>query len=82
MRTISASEFKAKCLKILDDVADTGESVTILKRGRPVALLGPAAPVQERFPQHILAGTVRTRGNIVAPALPLESWEAARRKRR
>ena len=71
MRTISASEFKAKCLKILDDVAATGDAVTILKRGRPIALLGPAATVQERFPQHRLAGTVRTRGDIVAPALLL-----------
>jgi PHD/YefM family antitoxin component YafN of YafNO toxin-antitoxin module len=33
MRTINASEFKAKCLAILDEVAATGEMVTILKHG-------------------------------------------------
>lgn len=82
MRTLNASEFKARCLKILDDVAATGDSVTILKRGRPVALLGPAVPTQKRHPQHDLAGSVQTRGDIVAPALPAERWGSTRRKRR
>jgi prevent-host-death family protein len=44
MVTINASEFKAKCLAILDEVADTGEAVMILKRGRPVAQLVPPPP--------------------------------------
>ena len=39
MKTINASEFKAKCLAILDEVSDTGEVLTILKHGRPVARL-------------------------------------------
>jgi prevent-host-death family protein len=39
MREINASEFKAKCLAILDEVAQTGQPVTILKRGRPIAQL-------------------------------------------
>ncbi|MFQ5938647.1 MAG: type II toxin-antitoxin system Phd/YefM family antitoxin, partial [Alphaproteobacteria bacterium] len=39
--TVKAGEFKAKCLKIMDQVAATGEVVTITKRGRPVAQLGP-----------------------------------------
>ena len=37
MRTIKASEFKAKCLKIMDEVAETGETVLITKNGVPVA---------------------------------------------
>jgi prevent-host-death family protein len=39
MRTVNDSEFKAKCFAILDEVEETGEPVTILKRGRPVARL-------------------------------------------
>ena len=40
-RTIKASEFKAKCLKLMDEVADSGEEIIITKRGRPVAKLTP-----------------------------------------
>jgi prevent-host-death family protein len=40
---ISASEFKAKCLSILDEVEATGKAVTITKRGRAVAELTPAS---------------------------------------
>jgi prevent-host-death family protein len=41
-RTISASEFKARCLAILDDVAGSGEEVIVTKRGRPVARVSAA----------------------------------------
>ena len=40
-RTIKASEFKAKCLKLLDEVAETGEEIVITKNGKPVAKLTP-----------------------------------------
>jgi prevent-host-death family protein len=36
-RTVSASVFKARCLAILDEVANTGEEIIITKRGRAVA---------------------------------------------
>ena len=76
MREIRASEFKAKCLAILDEVERTGEPVTILKRGRPVARLVPPALGQIRYPQHALFGTVEILGDIVEPVLPAEDWEA------
>jgi prevent-host-death family protein len=41
-KTIGAAEFKAKCLRILDEVERTGEPVTITKRGRVVGELRPA----------------------------------------
>ena len=40
-RTIKASEFKAKCLAIMDEVERTGEAVVITKNGKPVAELVP-----------------------------------------
>jgi prevent-host-death family protein len=39
---INATEFKAKCLSILDEVQKHGNTVTVTKRGRPVATVGPA----------------------------------------
>lgn len=39
MQRIPASQFKAQCLALLDDVALTGEEIVVTKRGRPVARL-------------------------------------------
>jgi prevent-host-death family protein len=82
VRSLKASEFKAKCLGVIEEVDRTGEPVTILKRGRPVARLVPAAPTVGRYPQDSLAGTVETVGDILAPVLPADSWEATRRKKK
>ena len=41
MKTIQASEFKAKCLALMDTVAITGETLVVTKNGRPVAELRP-----------------------------------------
>ena len=40
-RTIAASEFKAKCLALLDEVAETKETLVVTKRGKPVARVVP-----------------------------------------
>lgn len=79
MRTLKAAEFKAKCLKVLDEVAQSGEPVTILKRGRPVARLHPAVST-ERYAQDTLAGSVEVLGDIVSPPLPAEAWVAEGKK--
>jgi prevent-host-death family protein len=75
MRSINASEFKAKCLAILDEVEETGESVTILKRGRPVARLLPPVASRGVYPQQALLGSVEILGDILDPVLPEEDWE-------
>jgi prevent-host-death family protein len=43
-RTISASRFKAQCLALLDEVAESGETIVITKRGKPVARIAPLEP--------------------------------------
>jgi prevent-host-death family protein len=40
-RTVSASQFKARCLAMLDEVAVTGEEIVVTKRGRAVARVAP-----------------------------------------
>lgn len=67
MRSIRASELKAKCLAILDEVERTGEPVTILKRGRPVAHIVPPITGQGRYPQEFLRGTVEILGDVLEP---------------
>jgi prevent-host-death family protein len=77
MKTMTASEFKAKCLAVLDEVAEHGEIVTILKHGKVVAQLVPAAPRETGFPQDALRGTVEIFGDVIEPTVPAEDWEAA-----
>jgi prevent-host-death family protein len=48
MMTLTATEFKAKCLAILDRVQKQRESITITKRGKVVARLVPADTTVER----------------------------------
>ena len=43
-RQITATEFKARCLRLLDEVADTGETLVVTKRGRPVVRIDPSSP--------------------------------------
>ena len=72
-RTIPAGEFKAKCLKLMDEVAATGDTLVITKRGRPVAKV---APVETK--RQSLLGLYKGRGlilgDIMSP-LPDEDWE-------
>ncbi len=60
----AASEFKAKCLRLLDEVAEEGKTLIITKRGRPVARVVPTCP-----PKRSLRGTwkgrVKIKGDIV-----------------
>lgn len=39
--TVAASDFKARCLRLLDEVDEHGTELVITKRGRPVAKLVP-----------------------------------------
>lgn len=41
MRTIPAGRFKAQCLRLLDEVSETGETIVVTKRGKPVARIEP-----------------------------------------
>ena len=75
MRIIKASEFKAKCLKIMDEVAETGETVVITKNGIPITELVPA----KRRPETLfgaMKGSVTYMGDIVSPIGG--EWEAER----
>jgi prevent-host-death family protein len=71
---ISAGEFKAKCLKLMDNVARTHEPVLITKHGKPVAMMVPVPPEPTTSLFGYMAGTATVRGDIVAPLD--EEWEA------
>jgi prevent-host-death family protein len=71
MHVITASQFKAHCLSLLDDVALTGEEIVVTKRGRPVARL---VGIDEPKP---LAGSVTFHVSDDELIAPLDvTWDA------
>jgi len=71
-RSVGATAFKARCLSMLDRVAQTGEPLIVTKRGKPVARVVPIRHAQGTS----LRGSVSTHGDIVAPIL--DAWNADR----
>jgi prevent-host-death family protein len=77
MKTMAAGYFKARCLKIMDQVRSTREPITITKKGKPVAKLVPAdEPPAEVF--GCLKEEIEIVGDILSPLIPAEDWEALR----
>lgn len=79
MKQISASEFMAKCLAILEEVNKTKKPVRITKRGKVVAELVPASASK---PRKNWLGAMRGKGEIadeiISPATDPEEWEVLR----
>ena len=65
-RTVKASEFKATCLRLMDEVAESGEEIVITKNGRPTARL---LPYRKRFGDWFGADRDRIEiiGDIISP---------------
>jgi prevent-host-death family protein len=77
-RVMTATEFKAKCLAVLDEVDKNGGSVTVTKRGKPVATVTRAAKKRWKSPEGTWAGKVEIVGDIMAPMTHL--WDALQKK--
>jgi prevent-host-death family protein len=76
MRTMAASDFKARCLRVMDEVRTRRESVLITKKGRPVVRIVPAEKPREGI-FGCLKGIVQITGDIEAPVVPASDWEQA-----
>jgi prevent-host-death family protein len=79
MKEIAISEFKAKCLGILEQVRKTRKPILITRFGEPVAEVVPPSPTKR--PENWLGcmhGTGRIRGDIVSPISDESDWEAGR----
>ena len=72
-REVNATEFKAKCLALMDEVARTGEVWVVTKNGRPVAELRPFGGPRVDSPFGLHRG-LRIEGDILSPLE--EPWDA------
>jgi prevent-host-death family protein len=78
VKKVAISEFKAKCLAIVDQVQKTKRPILITRRGKPVAEVIPAAPSRPKDLFGFMKGSVEILGDIVSPANDPEDWEVLR----
>ena len=73
-RTVSAEEFKANCLRLMDEVQQTGTATVVTKHRRPVVRV---IPFREDRPKLVgsYKGQLRIIGDIESePAIPIDDW--------
>jgi prevent-host-death family protein len=77
MDEMAISEFKAKCLAVLERVHKTKRPICITRHGKPVAEVVPPSSIQERSAWiGSMKGSVEIIGDIISPANEESEWEA------
>ena len=76
MQEIAISEFKAKCLAVLERVRSTKKPIRITRFGKPVAEVVPPTAVEDRKAWiGSMKNSMRITGDIVSPATDEDEWE-------
>jgi prevent-host-death family protein len=78
MNDISISEFKAKCLGLIEQVQKTRQPLRVTRHGRPMVEVIPAGPDRKRKFLGDMVGTGKIVGDIVSPVIDLNEIEAYR----
>jgi prevent-host-death family protein len=79
MQEIAISEFKAKCLAVLEQVRATKKPIRVTRFGKPVADVVPPTAVVDRAAWiGSMKGTMKIVGDIVSPATDEDEWEVLR----
>jgi prevent-host-death family protein len=79
MQEVAISEFKAKCLALLEQVRKTKKPIRITRFGKPVAEVVPPSPPKPTGDWlGYMKGTFEIVGDIVSPVIDLDDIEAMR----
>jgi prevent-host-death family protein len=78
MNDVSISEFKAKCLGLIEQVQKTRQPLRITRHGKPVAEIIPSGPDRKRQFLGDMVGTAKIVGDILSPVINLDEIEAYR----
>ena len=79
MKQVAISEFKAKCLSLLDEVQKTKKSICITRFGKPIAEVSPpSARAQGADWFGSMKNEIQILGDIVSPATDEDEWEVLR----
>ena len=77
---MAAGEFKAKCLKIMDEINKTGKSMIVTKRGVPVMKVVPIRNAKKKKDDFFgrLKGIIEIVGDpddLIKPVFRLEDYD-------
>jgi prevent-host-death family protein len=77
-KSVAAAEFKATCLRLIDEMNEDGKPITITKRGKPVAVL---TPIPDTVPEKkgivgVMVGSVLRYDDPFGPAVDPDEWDA------
>jgi prevent-host-death family protein len=79
VKEVAISEFKAKCLALLEQVRATKKPLRITRFGKPVAEVVPPTAVDDRAAWiGSMKDTMKITGDIVSPATDEDEWEVLR----
>jgi prevent-host-death family protein len=78
MKEIAISEFKAKCLALLDQVQKTKKAIRVTRFGKPIADVIPPSPTPRKDWMGSMKSRIEILGDIVSPANEESDWEALR----
>ena len=80
-RKINAAAFKAQCLKLIDQVAETGEPITVTKRGKAkVQIVAVREGRKSIF--GALKDSIEIVGDISGPVFDESEWDWERKWRK
>jgi antitoxin (DNA-binding transcriptional repressor) of toxin-antitoxin stability system len=80
-RVVNVTEFKAKCLALLDEIGKSGGSITVTRRGRPLATVGPAQEPAWKSPEGSWVGKILNVDELLEVDTA-DLWEVSKRRRR
>jgi prevent-host-death family protein len=78
MDEIEISEFKAKCLRLVEQVARTQTPIRITRRGKVTAEVVPAASKASGKFFGRMAGMGKALGDVIEPVIDLNNFDAAK----
>ena len=77
IQEVAISEFKAKCLALLEEVDKTKVSLRVTRRGRPIAEVIPTSPnMEERNWLGLMSDSMEITGDVVSPVIDIQEIEA------
>ncbi len=79
LKEVPISEFKAKCLALLEQVRLTRKPILVTRFGKPVAEIVPPSAVQDRASWiGSMKDSIEIIGDIISPANDEDEWEVLR----
>jgi prevent-host-death family protein len=77
MQEVAISEFKAKCLSLLEEVSKTRTPLRVTRRGKPIADVVPASSeTEERSWIGSMSDSIDIVGDIISPVIDMDAIEA------